>query len=61
MHMDWQTLVAGLVVAITLLVFLVRLARPGPRGSGCGSHCGWCKPKKPEKPKKPDAPARNRK
>ena len=49
MNMDWQTLVAGLVVAITLLVFLVRLARPGPRGRGCGSHCGCGKQKQPDR------------
>jgi hypothetical protein len=36
--MDWQTFTAGAVVAITLLVFLVRLARPRRKG-GCGHGC----------------------
>jgi hypothetical protein len=38
MGTDWQTLVAGAVVVLTLLVFLIRLARPR-RGGGCGHGC----------------------
>ncbi|MBN8458400.1 MAG: FeoB-associated Cys-rich membrane protein [Verrucomicrobia bacterium] len=35
---DWQTLAAGAVVAITALVFLIRLSRPRKSG-GCGGNC----------------------
>jgi hypothetical protein len=37
--MDWQTYTAAGIVAITLLVFLVRLARPKKK-HGCGHDCG---------------------
>ena len=37
--MDWQTLTAIGIVALTLVIFLVRLARPKKRG-GCGHDCG---------------------
>lgn len=40
MNADWQTLAASIVVAVTVLVFLVRLSRPGPKGGGCGPNCG---------------------
>ena len=50
MNADWQTLAAGAVVAITALIFLVRMARPVP-GGGC---CGNCGCKKSER-KRPDA------
>ena len=37
--MDWQTLTAAGIVAITLTIFLVRLARPKKK-TGCGKDCG---------------------
>lgn len=37
--MDWQTTTAVIVVAFTLTIFLVRLARPKKK-SGCGHDCG---------------------
>lgn len=37
--MDWQTTAAVIVVAFTLTIFLVRLARPKKK-SGCGHDCG---------------------
>ena len=37
--MDWQTYTAAGIVAITLVVFLVRLARPKKK-TGCGNDCG---------------------
>jgi hypothetical protein len=37
--MDWQGLAAIGVVVLTLVVFLFRLARQGPK-SGCGGRCG---------------------
>jgi hypothetical protein len=39
MNTEWQTLAAGAVVAITVLVFLIRLSRPRKSG-GCGGNCG---------------------
>jgi hypothetical protein len=36
--MDWQTYTAIGIVTFTMLVFLVRLARPR-RKSGCGHGC----------------------
>ncbi len=42
--MDWQTLTAVGIVAVTLTIFLVRLARP-KKSSGCGKGCGCDKPK----------------
>jgi hypothetical protein len=38
--MDWQTYTATGIVAVTALVFLVRLARKGGGGPGCGGGCG---------------------
>ncbi len=39
--MDWQTYTALGIVAITLVVFLVRLTRPKKkRGCGHGCDCG---------------------
>jgi hypothetical protein len=38
--MDWQTLTAAGIVALTLVIFLVRLARRPRRKSGCGHDCG---------------------
>lgn len=35
----WQTLVALGIVLATLLIFLIRLLRPAPKG-GCGHGCG---------------------
>ena len=37
--MDWQTLTAVGIVITTLVIFLVRLARPKKK-SGCGKDCG---------------------
>lgn len=37
--MDWQTYTAAGIVAITLVIFLVRLARPKKK-PGCGHDCG---------------------
>ena len=37
--MDWQTLTAVGIVIITLVIFLVRLARPKKK-SGCSKDCG---------------------
>ena len=37
--MDWQTLTAVGIVIITLVIFLVRLARPKKKSS-CGKDCG---------------------
>ncbi len=40
--MDWQTLTAAGIVTVTLVIFLVRLARPKKK-SGCnkkGCGCG---------------------
>jgi hypothetical protein len=45
MHPDWQSLAAGAVVAITALIFLVRMARPRP-GGGCCGNCGCKKGKR---------------
>lgn len=44
--MNWQTVIAAGIVGITLLIFLIRLARP-KRKSGCGHGCGCGKPKDP--------------
>lgn len=44
--MDWQTYTAVGIVVITLVIFLVRLARPKKK-SGCGHNCGCDKPNKP--------------
>lgn len=41
--MEWQTLTAAAVVTITLVIFLVRLARPKKKGS-CKSGYGCGKP-----------------
>lgn len=38
--MDWQTYTAAGIVTITLVIFLVRLARPKKRGCGHGCDCG---------------------
>lgn len=39
--MDWQTTIAIGIVALTLTIFLVRLARPRKkRGCGHGCDCG---------------------
>lgn len=40
MQMDWQTLAAVGIVAITVTIFLVRLAKPKGRKNGCGQDCG---------------------
>lgn len=48
MNADWQTLAAGAVVAITALIFLVRMARSVP-GGGCCGNCG-CKKAKRKRP-----------
>ena len=40
----WQTIVALGVVAITLLIFCVRLIGPKKTGGGCGKDCGCGKP-----------------
>jgi hypothetical protein len=37
--MDWQTYTAAGIVTITLVIFLVRLARPNKK-PGCGHDCG---------------------
>jgi hypothetical protein len=37
--MDWQTYITIGIVTITLVIFLVRLIRPGKRGE-CGHGCG---------------------
>jgi len=42
----WQTTVALAAVFLTLLVFLIRMARPRPKG-GCGHDCGCDHPGKP--------------
>lgn len=36
--MDWQNLTAAGIVVLTLVIFLVRLARPRHK-SGCGHGC----------------------
>ncbi|MEY5019502.1 MAG: hypothetical protein RLZ22_590 [Verrucomicrobiota bacterium] len=38
--MDWQTYTAAGMVALTVLIFLVRLARRGGGGPSCGGGCG---------------------
>lgn len=43
--MDWQSYIAAGIVAITLTIFLVRLARPRKKG-GCGHGCGCGKEKR---------------
>lgn len=35
----WQTIVALGIVAATLLIFVIRMLRPRPKG-GCGHDCG---------------------
>lgn len=40
--MEWQSLIAGGIVVLTLTIFLVRLAGPR-RKSGCGHNCGCAK------------------
>jgi hypothetical protein len=40
--MDWQTYIAAGIVVLTLVIFLVLLARPR-RKSGCGHDCGCAK------------------
>lgn len=42
--MDWQTLTAAGLVAITLTIFLIRLARPKRKKAGCKQGCGCGKP-----------------
>jgi hypothetical protein len=37
--LDWQSIVALLVVTLTLVVFYIRLSRM-KKGSRCGNHCG---------------------
>jgi hypothetical protein len=46
MQTDWQTLAAAGVVALTGVIFLVRLARPKKK-SDCGKGCGCGKPNSP--------------
>lgn len=36
---NWQTIVALMIVALTVVVFALRLSRP-KRTSGCGGDCG---------------------
>jgi hypothetical protein len=43
MTLDWQSLTAAGIVAFTLTMFLVRLARPKKK-TGCGKGCGCGKP-----------------
>ena len=38
--MDWQTPAAAAVVIITLTIFLVKLAKPMKKKSGCGHSWG---------------------
>lgn len=38
MQLEWQTVAALAVVAITVTIFLLRLARP--KKGGCGHNCG---------------------
>ena len=38
--MDWQTYTAAGIVALTILIFLVRLARRSGGGPSCGGGCG---------------------
>lgn len=46
MNADWQTLAAGGIVAITLVIFPLRAARPKKK-SGCGHDCGCGKSTQP--------------
>lgn len=39
MQLEWQTVVALAIVALTATIFLVRLAKPKSKGS-CGHDCG---------------------
>jgi hypothetical protein len=39
MTLDWQTIVALVIVGVTLAVFLIGYARTKKRG-GCGHNCG---------------------
>lgn len=41
--MDWQTPTAVGIVTLTVIIFLVRLARPKKK-HGCGKACGCDKP-----------------
>lgn len=38
--MDWQTYTAAGFVVITLVVFLVRIAKKSNGKPSCGHHCG---------------------
>jgi hypothetical protein len=40
--MDWQSISAGAIVIITLLVFTIRLIFKS-RGKNCGGNCGCAK------------------
>ena len=46
MQSDWQTWAAAGLVALTLVIFLVRLARR-KNSSACGKDCGCDKPRHP--------------
>ena len=38
--MDWQTYIAIGIVILTLVIFLVRLAKTEEKRGGCGHDCG---------------------
>jgi len=41
MQLEWQTVVALAIVALTATIFLVRLAKPKSKSKGnCGHDCG---------------------
>lgn len=39
MNLEWQTVAALGIIAATVTIFLVRLAKPKSKG-GCGHDCG---------------------
>lgn len=44
---QWQSTIALGIVALTLLVFLIRMVRKPKRKGGCGHDCGCGKTGKP--------------
>jgi hypothetical protein len=50
MQLEWQTVVALVIVAATLTLFIVRLAKPKSKGGNCGHSCGCGKKAASEHP-----------
>jgi hypothetical protein len=49
MQLEWQTVAALAIVAITFTIFLVRITKPKAKGN-CGHGCGCGKTNDPKSP-----------